>query len=99
MKVIKRNGTEVDFDQNKIIGAIRKANVSVEEFERASKGDAEAIASCIEDTIESCGHAVGVEEIQDMVQEQLMKHQLFKLAISYTTYRYHVLTHNSRNVS
>ena len=59
----------MDFDQNKIIGAIRKANVSVEEFERASKGDAEAIASCIEDTIESCGHAVGVEEIQDMVQD------------------------------
>ena len=42
--IIKRNGSEAAFDPEKILKAIQKANSSVDEFDRASRGDAEAVA-------------------------------------------------------
>ena len=74
MKIIKRNGTEVDFNKQKIINAISKANLSVEEMSRMKAIYIEAIASDIEDEIHNRLSTVNVEEIQDMVVFALMKH-------------------------
>ena len=88
MVIIKRSGEEVLFDSRKIENAIAKANTSVEEWERASAKDRELVARRVEEIAETAGHPMGVEEIQDAVEEELMKLQLFKLARNYTVYRY-----------
>ena len=88
MVIIKRSGEEVLFDRRKIENAIAKANTSVEEWERASAKDRELVARRVEEIAETAGHPMGVEEIQDSVEEELMKLQLFKLARNYTVYRY-----------
>ena len=86
--IIKRNGSEAAFDPEKIVKAIQKANSSVDEFDRASRGDAETVAKRVEELVDSTEHALGVEEIQDAVEEELMKAGLYKLARNYTVYRY-----------
>ena len=86
--IIKRNGSEAAFDPEKIVKAIQKANSSVDEFGRASRGDAETVAKRVEELVDSTEHALGVEEIQDAVEEELMKAGLYKLARNYTVYRY-----------
>lgn len=48
MKVIKRDGSTVSFDRNKIVTAISKANKAVEEKERLGQEDIEEIASFVE---------------------------------------------------
>ncbi|MGN0415335.1 MAG: anaerobic ribonucleoside-triphosphate reductase [Agathobacter sp.] len=88
MKVIKRSGEEVLFDRKKIEEAIRKANTSVPETERATDAERELIARRVEEIAETSGHALGIEDIQDAVEDQLMKLKLFSLAKSYITYRY-----------
>ena len=86
--IIKRNGSAATFDPEKIVKAIQKANSSVDEFDRASRGDAETVAKRVEELVDSTEHALGVEEIQDAVEEELMKAGLYKLARNYTVYRY-----------
>lgn len=86
MKIIKRNGTEVDFNKQKIINAISKANLSVEEMSRMKNIYIEAIASDIEDEINARLSTVNVEEIQDMVVFALMKHAPV-VAMNYQKYR------------
>lgn len=88
MVIIKRSGEEDLFDRSKIENAIAKANTSVEEWERASAKDRELVARRVEEIAETAGHSMGVEEIQDAVELELMKLQLFKLARNYTVYRY-----------
>ena len=88
MVIIKRSGEEDLFDPSKIENAIAKANSSVEEWERASAKDRELVARRVEEIVETSGHAMGVEDIQDAVELELMKLQLFKLARNYVTYRY-----------
>lgn len=86
MKIIKRNGTEVDFNKQKIINAISKANLSVEEMSQMKPIYIEAIASDIEDEIHNRLSTVNVEEIQDMVVFALMKHAPV-VAMNYQKYR------------
>ena len=86
--IIKRNGSEAAFDPEKILKAIQKANSSVDEFDRASRGDAEAVAKRVEELVDSTEHALGVEDVQDAVEQELMKAGLYKLARNYTVYRY-----------
>lgn len=88
MNVIKRNGKEVTFDSGKIIEAIRKANNSVEEFERIDKASAEAIANDIEEFAKEIGHALDIETIQDKVVEGIDAAGCHKLAREYAVYRY-----------
>ena len=87
IKVIKRNGEEVDFNKNKIIIAITKAkndtpNASISEKE------IEGIASKIEEKCENFNRSVGIEEIQDMVENYLMEENEFDLVRNYIRYRY-----------
>ena len=88
MKLIKRNGSEVVFDRDKISAAIMKANEAVDEDERITLGKIKKIAAHVESRCDKLGRAVSVEEVQDMVENELMRSGAFILARSYITYRY-----------
>ena len=88
MRVIKRNGMEVDFDISKIITAITQANEVVEEAERMTPVQIQRIAQSVELQCQKMNRAPTVEEIQDMVEEEIMRHQAYKVANHYITYRF-----------
>ena len=88
MKIIKRSGVEVNFDLKKIIAAIRKANNSVKEEDRLTEEEIDEIASVVADHCEEMRRAPSVEEIQDMVENQLMKYRAYTISRNYITYRY-----------
>ena len=88
MKIIKRSGVEVNFDLRKIIAAIKKANGSVREEDRLSEAEIDEIASVVADHREEMRRAPSVEEIQDMVENQLMKYRAYTISRNYITYRY-----------
>ena len=88
MKVIKRNGSEVVFDIEKIIAAITKANDSVEEAMRMTPAQIQRIAQSVELYCNSMNRSPSVEEIQDQVEVQIMAHGAFEVAKHYITYRY-----------
>ena len=88
MRVIKRNGAEVEFDIVKIIAAITKANDVAEEDARMTPVQIQRIAESVEIACQSLGRAPTVEEIQDFVEHQIMAHGAFEVAKCYITYRY-----------
>ena len=88
MKVIKRNGSEVDFDITKIIAAITKANDMVEESERMTPMQIRRIAESVDLACQKMNRSPSVEEIQDLVEKQIMAHGAFEVAKRYITYRY-----------
>ncbi len=88
MKLIKRNGSEVTFDREKISAAVRAANLAVDEKYRITEVDIENIALVVENTCAALGRSVGVEEVQDLVEREIMKLGAFDLAKAYITYRY-----------
>lgn len=88
MKIIKRNGSEVQFDENKIIKAITKANDAVLEDARMTPKQIERIGERVVLACESLGHSPSVEEVQDLVERQIMAHGAFEVAKAYITYRY-----------
>ena len=88
MKVIKRNGTEVIFDIEKIIAAITKANNSVEETARMTPMQIRRIAEFVELSCLKMNRSPSVEEIQDLVEYQIMAHGAYEVAKNYVTYRY-----------
>ncbi|WP_294469450.1 anaerobic ribonucleoside-triphosphate reductase [uncultured Ruminococcus sp.] len=87
MKIIKRNGAEEAFDQEKIINAVRKANIAGEKG-RISDEEIADVTDYVEYKCNKLGRAVSVEEIQDMVENQLMAKGAFELARRYVRYRY-----------
>ena len=88
MRVIKRNGAEVEFDIIKIIAAVTKANNVVDEDARMTPVQIQRIAESVELACQSLGRAPTVEEIQDFVEHQIMAHGAFEVAKRYITYRY-----------
>ena len=88
MKIIKRNGTEVAFDIEKILNAIRKANNEVSEGNRLKEKQIELIANKVTALANDLNRAVNVEEIQDFVENQIMDQKAFAVARKYITYRY-----------
>ena len=88
MKIIKRNGSEVDFDITKIIVAVTKANDVVPENERMTPMQIQRIAQSVELACQKVNRAMSVEEIQDLVEKQIMAHGAFEVAKQYITYRY-----------
>ena len=88
MKIIKRNGSEVVFDINKIIKAITKANNAVEIESQMTPKQIDRIAESVVLACEGLGHSPSVEEVQDMVEKQIMAHGAFEVAKAYITYRY-----------
>lgn len=88
MNIIKRNGAEELFNKDKIVMAISKANKEVEDEFRLSEKEIETIADSIEFTCGITGHAMHVEEIQDLVENYIMQYDAYELAKEYIKYRY-----------
>ena len=88
MTVIKRNGAEVDFDIDKIVSAVSKANDSVGEEARLTPLQIRRIAEFVELSCLKMNRAPSVEEIQDLVEYQIMAHGAYEVAKHYVTYRY-----------
>ena len=87
MKIIKRNGSEEDFNVVKIINAVKKANNS-NDTPFLTDEQINDIADYVEYKCNKMNRAVSVEEIQDMVEDQLMAKGAFELARRYVRYRY-----------
>ena len=87
MRIIKRNGSEEDFNIEKIINAVKKANGSGE-HKFLTDEQFEDVADYVEYKCNKIRRAVSVEEIQDMVEDQLMAKGAFELARRYVRYRY-----------
>ena len=88
MKLIKRSGTEETFVKEKISAAIAKANEAVDSSERITENDIRKITDKVEKKCEKLRRAVSVEEVQDMVEDEIMRHGAYVLAKAYITYRY-----------
>ena len=88
MRIIKRSGTEVAFDITKIVAAVEKANKEVVETDRLSLEQIKEIAKKVTLTCSSMNRTFGVEEIQDLVENEIMEMQAFEVARKYITYRY-----------
>ena len=88
MKIIKRSGTEVVFDIDKIVNAIRAANLEVEESSRLTDRQVVYAAQNVAEACESAGHTVSVEEIQDLVEDEIMRLDCYEVARHYIIYRY-----------
>lgn len=85
MKIIKRDGTIVEFNAEKIKIAIQKANKEVQKKERASEEEIQDIIDYIEDLKKA---RILVEDIQDIIEQKLMEIGKYHLAKKYITYRY-----------
>ena len=86
IKVLKRNGQIVDFNKNKIIEAINKAFLEVDDqlYEDDTAID---IANEIEQAWKS-EEPLSVETIQDLVEEYLMRSERKDVARAYIRFRY-----------
>ena len=85
MKVVKRDGQIVDFDDTRIINAVQKANGDVEENEGASEEEINKIVRYIKNLKKK---RILVEDIQDIIEQKLMEFGKYNLARAYITYRY-----------
>ena len=97
MKVIKRNGEEVEFELGKVIAAISRANDEVAQSEQISEIGIKAIAATVLAQCEKYGRAVGVEEIQERVEEAIMSASAYGVAKRYIRYRYEHNLRRNRN--
>ena len=85
MKIIKRDGTIVEYNPEKIRIAIKKANEEVSRRERAPEEQIKEIIAYIEELNKP---RILVEDIQDIIEEKLMSFGKYQLAKKYITYRY-----------
>ena len=88
MKIIKRSGAEVEYDRNKIVVAIKKANEQVTDSKKLSDVQIASIVDDIEIECNRSGHALNVENIQDLVEDGIMRNGAYDVAKLYITYRY-----------
>lgn len=87
MRIIKRNGSEADFDRAKIVAAVSKAN-DADEKKELTASQINDIAEFAEFKISKANRALSVEEIQDIVEDQIMAKGAFEVAKRYVRYRY-----------
>ena len=88
MKIIKRNGTEVEFNSEKIARAIEKANAEVPAVHRLNQAQIQAVADNVTSQCEELKHTVSVEEVQDLVEIGIMEMRGYEVAQKYVRYRY-----------
>ena len=77
MNIIKRSGQEVIFDATKIEDAVKKANGTVQENDRLSGGQIHTVVDSVTSQCAGLKRSPNVEEIQDMVQEEIMKQRAY----------------------
>lgn len=100
MNVIKRNGTQVLFDRNKIYRAIEKANSEMSlDSDKLTSEEVTDISLCIEQYAQTINRALSVEEIQDMVEDKIVSYNKPKLARRYMTYRYQRQLDRNKNTT
>lgn len=85
MIVIKRDGRRVEYERNKIVVAIQKANDEVSNHEKISEENIYNIVASIENRGET---EMQVEEIQDIIEQKLMAQKKYVLSKTYIIYRY-----------
>lgn len=88
MKIIKRDGSEVEFNEKKIVKAIKQANKTVQESDRLVDSAVDFIAEDIKNFAESLTKSMTVEEIQDLVERKIQERGKFALAKNYIKYRF-----------
>ncbi len=88
MKIIKRSGSEMTFDIDKISQAVSRANLSVQESARLNELQVALISDNVRKICERMERALNVEEIQDLVENEIMNQRAFDVARNYITYRY-----------
>lgn len=88
MNIIKRSGMEVVFDAGKIEDAVKKANNSVQGKDKLTESQIKLVVENVTKLCTKMKRSPSVEEIQDMVEEEIMKQQAYKVAANYITYRY-----------
>ena len=88
MKIIKRSVVEVVFDINKVTEAIRKANEDAIEKERLTEEQIQEVSNNVHKQCKKAKHSLGVEDIQNLVENELMRIQAYNIARRYITYRY-----------
>ena len=88
MNIIKRDGTEVEFDKNKIVIAIQKANQEVMPAHQLPSETIEEISKKIEEKLQEATHIYGVEDIQNLVELMIIEQNAGYVAQKYITYRY-----------
>lgn len=98
MKIKKRDGRIVNFDQNKIIDAIfsafKEIDGDISEYAYIKAGN---IADYIQEQVEFADHIFNIEEIQDMVEKGLMSTKRKDVARAYITYRNKRTAERNRN--
>ena len=87
-RIIKRDGKEVDFEEEKIVNAISKANDEIADIYKLSECQIRAIANNVKNQVTESLHTVSVEEIQDMVEKGIMQMRGYEVAQKYVRYRY-----------
>lgn len=88
MLVIKRDGSEVEFSLQKIIKGLNNANKSIEESDRLTDEDINIIANKVLAKCQKIKHSVSVDDIQDIVEDTLIKTNKYALSKCYIKYRY-----------
>ena len=88
MKIIKRDGSEVEFNEKKIVKAIKQANKTVTDEDRLSDSAIDFIAEDIMKYAETLEKPMTVEEIQDLVERKIQERGKFALAKNYIKYRF-----------
>ena len=88
MKIIKRNGSEAVFDRSKIAAAVDKANHATDQTPELSPQQVEQIALNVENAASKVARALSVEEIQELVETELMRHSAYETSKRYIRYRY-----------
>ena len=87
MVVLKRNGIEVEYDGEKIMNAVRKANKEVKEADRLSDLQIAVVEEKVRKRLESMDRSAGVEEIQNFVVNAIQMQGGYNLALTYDRYR------------
>ena len=87
-KIIKRDGKEVDFEEEKIVNAVSKANHEIQDIYKLSDCQIRAIANNVKNQVAESLHTVSVEEIQDLVEKGIMQMRGYEVAQKYVRYRY-----------
>ncbi len=87
-KIIKRDGKEVAFEEEKIVNAVSKANNEVQDVYKLSDCQIQAIAGNVLRQVAGSLHTVSVEEVQDIVEKEIMQMRGYEVAQKYVRYRY-----------
>ena len=86
MKVIKRNDSEQDFCLDKIVKAVKKANNSVPKEDQMNEEAIQKVINTVQRSLEGF-NSVKVEDIQDLVEKALVRHNKYVVSKAYIIYR------------